>query len=61
MIGIQLKGPGKEIVEKCLDKGLRINCTHESVLRLMPAMIVTKAEIDAAIDILDSVLSESGR
>lgn len=61
MIGVQLKGPGKEIVDKCLDKGLRINCTHESVLRLMPAMIVTKEEIDAAVDILDNVLTESGK
>jgi predicted acetylornithine/succinylornithine family transaminase len=61
MIGVQLKGPGKEIVEKCLEKGLRINCAHESVLRLMPAMIVTKEEIDAAVDILDNVLTESGK
>jgi acetylornithine/N-succinyldiaminopimelate aminotransferase len=61
MIGVQLKGPGKGIVEKCLEKGLRINCTHESVLRLMPAMIVTKEEIDAAVDIIDNVLTESGK
>jgi predicted acetylornithine/succinylornithine family transaminase len=61
MIGVQLKGPGKEIVAKCLEKGLRINCTHESVLRMMPAMIVTKEEIDAAVDILDNVLTESGK
>ncbi len=61
MIGLQLKGPGKEIVEKCLEKELRINCTNESVLRLMPAMIVTKEEIDAAVDIIDNVLTESGK
>jgi predicted acetylornithine/succinylornithine family transaminase len=61
MIGVQLKSPGKEIVEKCLEKGLRINCTNESVLRFMPPMIVTKEEIDAAVDILDGVLSESGK
>jgi predicted acetylornithine/succinylornithine family transaminase len=61
MIGVQLKGPGKEIVEKCLEKGLRINCAHESVLRFMPPMIVTKKEIDQAVDILDGVLSESGK
>jgi len=58
MIGVQLNSPGKEIVEKCLDKGLRINCTSETVLRFMPAMIATKSQIDKAIDILDSVLSE---
>jgi predicted acetylornithine/succinylornithine family transaminase len=61
MIGVQLKSSGKEIVEKCLEKGLRINCTNESVLRFMPPMIVTKREIDEAVDILDSVLTESGR
>jgi acetylornithine/N-succinyldiaminopimelate aminotransferase len=61
MIGVQLKGPGKEIVDKCLEKGLRINCAHESVLRFMPPMIVTKKEIDQAVDILDGVLSESGK
>ena len=59
MIGVQLRGPGKTIVDKCLDKGLRINCTHDTVLRFMPAMIVTKEQIDQAIEILDSALSES--
>ncbi|MHC4634650.1 MAG: acetylornithine/succinylornithine family transaminase [Planctomycetota bacterium] len=58
MIGVQLTGPGKGIVDKCLEKGLRINCTHETVLRLMPAMIVTEGQINEAMDILDSVLTE---
>jgi predicted acetylornithine/succinylornithine family transaminase len=59
MIGIQLKGPGAKIVDKCLEKGLRINCTHDTVLRFMPPMTVTKEQIDTAIEILDSVLSEA--
>lgn len=58
MIGVQLTGPGGEIVDKCLAKGLRINCTNNTVLRFMPAMIVTKEQIDEAISILNSVLSE---
>jgi predicted acetylornithine/succinylornithine family transaminase len=56
MIGIQLKSPGAEIVSKCLEKGLRINCTQDTVLRFMPAMNVSTGEIDKAIKILDSVL-----
>jgi acetylornithine/succinyldiaminopimelate/putrescine aminotransferase len=56
MIGIQLKSPGAEIVAKCLEKGLRINCTQDTVLRFMPAMNVKANEIDKAIKILDSVL-----
>jgi acetylornithine/N-succinyldiaminopimelate aminotransferase len=59
MIGVQLTKPGKEIVDKCLQKGLRINCTNETVLRFMPPMIVTKDQIDQAVDILDAVLTES--
>jgi acetylornithine/succinyldiaminopimelate/putrescine aminotransferase len=58
MIGIQLTGPGAQIVSKCLEKGLRINCTHDTVIRFMPPMIVTKAQIDEAVGILESVLSE---
>ena len=58
MIGVQLTGSGAEIVDKCLEKGLRINCTQGTVLRLMPPMIVSKSQIDQAIDIIDSVLTE---
>jgi len=58
MIGVQLTGPGKEIVDKCLENGLRINCTNDTVLRLMPPMIATKSQIDQAVEILDNVLTE---
>ena len=59
MIGVQLTSPGNDIVDKCLEKGLRINCTSGTVLRFMPAMIATKNQIDQAIEILDSVISEA--
>jgi acetylornithine/N-succinyldiaminopimelate aminotransferase len=59
MIGIQLTETGTEIVDKCLEKGLRINCTHDTVLRFMPSMTVTKDQIDQAVEILDGVLSEA--
>jgi len=58
MIGVQLTGPGKEIVDKCMEKGLRINCTQGTVLRFMSPMIATKEQIDQAIEILDIVLTE---
>ena len=58
MIGIQLTMPGATIVSRCLEKGLRVNCTQETVLRMMPSMTVTQNEIDAAVAILDEVLSE---
>ena len=59
MIGVQLASPGSGIVDSCLAKGLRINCTNNTVLRFMPPMIVTKEQIDEAISILDSVMGET--
>ncbi len=59
MIGIQLNSSGVEIVNKCLEKGLRINCTQSTVLRFMAPMIATEDQVDQAIEILDSVLAET--
>jgi acetylornithine/N-succinyldiaminopimelate aminotransferase len=57
MIGVQLTAPGAQIVQRCLEQGLRINCTHDTVIRFMPPMIVTQEQIDQAVGILDGVLS----
>ena len=59
MIGVQLTSPGSQIVDKCLENGLRINCTQGTVLRFMPPMIVNENQIEEAIDILDNVLTEN--
>ena len=58
MIGIQLSEPGGEIVKSCWEKGLRINCTQDTVLRFMPAMNVTAELIDQSVEILNEALSE---
>ena len=58
MCGIELTIPGKAVVEKCIGRGLLINCTHETVLRLMPALNVTKRQTDFAIKVLAEVLNE---
>lgn len=56
MLGVELKVPGKPVVETCTEKGLFINCTHENVLRLMPALTVTEKQIDRALEILEEAL-----
>jgi acetylornithine/N-succinyldiaminopimelate aminotransferase len=60
MAGVELSSPGKAVVEKCLEQGLLINCTHDTVLRLMPALNITKKEIDKAMKILDDAFSIVG-
>jgi acetylornithine/N-succinyldiaminopimelate aminotransferase len=54
MLGIDLTINGRDIVNYCLEKGLIINCTHETVLRLLPPLIITKKDVDCAIRILDN-------
>ena len=61
MIGIELNMPGKSVVEECLAQGLIINCTQEKVLRLMPALNVTKKQADKAIKILEKALEKVSR
>ena len=61
MLGIELTIAGKEIVEECLKDGLLINCTHDKVLRFMPALNVTKKQADKAVGILDRVIEKVTR
>ena len=56
LLGAALSRPGREIVDACLREGAIINCTAETVLRFVPPLIVTKAQIDQLIAILDRVL-----
>ena len=56
MVGVELNGEGKTIVQNCMEMGLLINCTHVNVLRLMPALNVNKKQIDKAMSILESAL-----
>lgn len=58
MLGMELSMPGGTIVSRCFEKGLNINCTHDTVLRVMPAMIVTRDEIDRAVEIMDRSFAE---
>ncbi len=57
MVGMELSTGGAEIVKACRRRGLLINCTQETVLRMLPALIVTEREIDRAVTILDEVLA----
>ncbi|MBI3322207.1 MAG: aspartate aminotransferase family protein [Candidatus Omnitrophica bacterium] len=57
MLGIELDRPGAPVVQAALKKGLLINCTQEKVLRLYPALTITRKEIDRGIKILGEALT----
>jgi predicted acetylornithine/succinylornithine family transaminase len=56
MIGVELSVPGTAIVDACLKRHLLINCTHTTVLRLLPALTISDELIDEGCDILQEVL-----
>jgi acetylornithine/N-succinyldiaminopimelate aminotransferase len=56
MIGLQLDRDSKPITDACLDKGLFINSTQGTVIRLLPPLNATKQEVESAVAILDEVL-----
>ena len=58
ILGLQLTKPGRDIVNACLDEGAIINCTAGDVLRFVPPLIVTKAQVDELCAILGKVLPQ---
>src|SRR5262249_34957113 len=58
MIGIDLSIDGAAIGQACLQRKLLINCTHQTVIRLLPALNLTDAELDEGCGILEEVLTE---
>ena len=56
MIGLQLAVDGAPVVAECLNRKLLINCTHQNVIRLLPSLTLTDAEIDSGCAILSEVI-----
>ncbi len=53
MIGIQLDRSGAPVVQQARARGLLVNCTHDTVLRLLPPFPLSSAEARQIIQILD--------
>ena len=58
MIGIELEHDASEVVAKCLEQGLLINCTQGNVLRLLPAMNISESEIASGMQIFSEAVKE---
>jgi acetylornithine/succinyldiaminopimelate/putrescine aminotransferase len=56
MIGVELTVEGTAIVHGCLQKGLLINCTHQTVLRLLPALTIGDDQIDEGCETIAGVI-----
>jgi acetylornithine/N-succinyldiaminopimelate aminotransferase len=61
MIGVELSIDGTPVVQGCMDRRLLVNCTHNTVLRLLPAMNLSEQQAHDGCDILSEVLREAAR
>jgi acetylornithine aminotransferase len=61
MIGVEVAGDGKEILERMRDRRVLINLTAERVLRFLPPLIVGRPHVDEVIGALSDVLSGDPR
>jgi acetylornithine/N-succinyldiaminopimelate aminotransferase len=58
LLGIELAIPGQDLVKRCLEKGVVINCAQENILRFVPPLVVERRDIDCFLDVLHQVLAE---
>jgi acetylornithine/succinyldiaminopimelate/putrescine aminotransferase len=62
MIGVELSIDGAAVVQACLDRNLLVNCTQGRVIRLLPAMNISEADVAEGCDKLsDAILEVASR
>jgi predicted acetylornithine/succinylornithine family transaminase len=57
MRGLQLKIDATPIVDGARERGLIVNRTSETVVRMLPPLNITTADLDRAVEILDAVFA----
>ena len=57
MQAVDLKTPGADLVAAMRESGVLVNCTSDTVIRFLPPLIVSGAEIDEMIIVLDASLA----
>lgn len=53
MIGVETKYPCSRFVDFARENGVLLNCTSDSVLRLVPPLVITKEQIDTVVDVIE--------
>jgi acetylornithine/N-succinyldiaminopimelate aminotransferase len=58
MIGVEMGGAAKEAVQRLQGRGILANAAHDTVLRLLPPLIISRDQIDQFLLSLADVLEE---
>ncbi len=58
MQGLELTIPAGDIILKALDKGLILITAGQNIIRFVPPLVITEANVDEMVAILDNILAE---
>ncbi len=58
MIGVELNIPATPAVGQCMERGVLINATHDTVVRLLPALNISKTQVDEGCQVIADVLKK---
>jgi len=58
MLAVELNTPCGGLVDKAANKGLLINVTAESVIRLLPTLNLTTDDADQLVNLLSEVIKQ---
>jgi acetylornithine/N-succinyldiaminopimelate aminotransferase len=59
MCGVELSRDGTPVFQYCLERKVRINCTHGTVIRLLPAINVPRDALDAGLEVIEEALQKA--
>ncbi len=60
MVGIELKVRATPIVNELMARGVMTLTAGPTVLRLLPPLVITQAQLDAVVEIMEAILAEQG-
>ncbi|MCM8822586.1 MAG: aspartate aminotransferase family protein [Candidatus Omnitrophica bacterium] len=58
MLGMELAVNGASFVNRCRSNGLLLNCTHDTVIRIMPPLGISKTLLEKGLKIIEKSLEE---
>jgi acetylornithine/N-succinyldiaminopimelate aminotransferase len=59
MAGLDLKADALPVLDAALERGLLVNRTSTTVIRMLPPFIAREADVDRSVEILDEILGEA--
>lgn len=60
LIGVEIAEPGAELVKRALDEKLVINCTSDTIIRLMPPLNIEMKVLEEGMDIFEKLILARG-